>query len=117
MTLVLATLIGLLFAFGTYLLLRRDLVWVIWGLAIVSQAANAYLLTVAGIAVPGPESVPVLGHVGEGAVPETADPLVQALVLTAIVISFGMTAFALVVTYRVYEEHDTIDVHEIGGEH
>ena len=42
------------------------------------------------------------------------DPLVQALVLTAIVISLGTTAFALVLTYRIYEEHGTIDLFELG---
>jgi multicomponent Na+:H+ antiporter subunit C len=42
------------------------------------------------------------------------DPLVQALVLTAIVIGFGTTALALVLTYRVYEEHGTIDVYQLG---
>jgi len=41
------------------------------------------------------------------------DPLVQALVLTAIVIGFGTTAFALVLTYRVYEEHGTLDLGEV----
>jgi multicomponent Na+:H+ antiporter subunit C len=39
---------------------------------------------------------------------------VQALVLTAIVIGFGTTALALVLTYRVYEEHGTIDVYDVG---
>ncbi|PSQ43250.1 cation:proton antiporter, partial [Halobacteriales archaeon SW_7_68_16] len=43
------------------------------------------------------------------AIGPTADPLVQALVLTAIVIGFGTTALALVLTYRVYEENGTID--------
>jgi multicomponent Na+:H+ antiporter subunit C len=40
---------------------------------------------------------------------------VQALVLPAIVIGFATTALALVLTYRVYEEHGTIDTHELGG--
>ena len=56
--------------------------------------------------------VPILsGHGGEE-VPATADPLVQALVLTAIVISFGMTAFALVLSYRAYQENGTMNVRE-----
>jgi multicomponent Na+:H+ antiporter subunit C len=112
-TVVLAALLGCLFAFGTFLLLRRDLVAVIWGTAIVSQAANLYLLTMGGFVEASFEAVPVLATHG-GEAPETTDPLVQALVLTAIVISFGMTAFALVMTYRVYEEHSTLDVYELG---
>ena len=110
---VLAVVVGTLFALGTFLVLRRDLLHVVWGIVIVSHAANVYLMTMGGI-VPGTfESVPVL--VGHGAAtPETTDPLVQALVLTAIVISFGTTAFVLVLTYRLYEEHGTIDVSELG---
>ncbi|WP_247729104.1 sodium:proton antiporter [Halovivax limisalsi] len=106
---VFATVVGALFALGTYLVLQRDLVRVVWGLAIVSQAANVYLLVMGGIAPASADAVPVLA--GHGAhVPETADPLVQALVLTAIVIGFGMTAFALVLSFRVYEEHGTLDL-------
>jgi multicomponent Na+:H+ antiporter subunit C len=109
---VLATVLGLLFAIGTFLVLRRDVVRVVWGVSIISQAANLYLVT-AGIGLTGDPNaaVPVLGHGGaEGAV---ADPLVQALVLTAIVIGFGTTAFALVLTFRVYEEHGTIDLEDL----
>lgn len=112
---VLAAVLGTLFALGTFLVLRRDLVHVVWGIAIISQAANLYLLTMGGIARATFDSVPVLAHHGES-VPETTDPLVQALVLTAIVISFGMTAFALVLTFRVYEENGTIDVSKLEGE-
>ena len=99
---VLAATLGLLFALGTFLVLRRDVVRVVWGVSILSQAANVYLITMGGLAGPAP-----IGSFGGGSQP--TDPLVQALVLTAIVIGFGTTAFALVLTYRVYEEHGTID--------
>ena len=109
----LAVALGTLFAVGTYLVLRRDVVRVVWGLAVMGQAANVYLVTMGG---PSPtEVVPVLPHGGEPAGTVT-DPLVQALVLTAIVIGFGTTAFALVLTYRVYEEHGTIDLDDLGAE-
>lgn len=108
---VLATIIGGLFALGTFLVLRRDLLRVVWGLAIISQAANIFLITVGGIVDGTAEAVPVLaGHDGAA---NTTDPLVQALVLTAIVIGFGMTAFALVLTFRVYDENETMDVTEL----
>jgi multicomponent Na+:H+ antiporter subunit C len=109
---VLAIALGLLFAVGTFLVLRRDLVRVVWGVTILSQAANVYLVTMGGLN----GSVPFVGHGSHGAT-ATTDPLVQALVLTAIVIGFGTTAFALVLTYRVYEEHGTIDLTELGDSH
>ncbi len=98
---VLAATLGLLFALGTFLVLRRDVVRVVWGVSIISQAANVYLITMGGLS----------GGAPIGAFEESTptDPLVQALVLTAIVIGFGTTALALVLTYRVYEEHGTID--------
>lgn len=111
MTFVLAATVGLLFALGTFLLLRDDLVKVIWGVAILSQAANVYLISMGGITEPTAKTVPVLaGYYAP--FPQTADPVVQALVLTAIVISFGMTAFALTLSYRAYQENETIDVTE-----
>jgi multicomponent Na+:H+ antiporter subunit C len=106
---VLAAVLGLLFAVGTYLVLRRDVVRVVWGVSIVSQSANVYLVTMGGITPAG--DAPIGGHGGAAG---ATDPLVQALVLTAIVIGFGTTALALVLTYRVYEEHGTIDTREIG---
>jgi len=109
-----AAVLGVTFALGTFLVLRRDVLRVVWGVTIISQGANVYLMTIGGIAPATASSVPVLAHHG-GPPPGTADPLVQALVLTAIVISFGMTAFALVLTFRVYEENDTVDLSRLGG--
>ncbi|WP_136690129.1 sodium:proton antiporter [Halorhabdus amylolytica] len=106
---VLAIVLGLLFALGTFLVLRKDVVRVVWGVTIISQAANVYLVTMGGLR----GAVPIISH--GGAHGEVTDPLVQALVLTAIVIGFGTTAFALVLTYRVYEEHGTIDLTEVSG--
>ena len=107
-----ALVIGTLFAVGTFLVLRRDLVRVMWGVAVISQGANVFLITMGGIVAGEGSAVPVLGGHGE-AVPATTDPLVQALVLTAIVISFATLAFALVLTYRVYEENETIDAAQL----
>jgi len=118
---ILAGVLGLLFALGTFLILRRDVVRVVWGVSIISQAANVYLVTMGGLS----GQAPVLGHDGGHPVacsmPDAGagcitDPLVQALVLTAIVIGFGTTAFALVLTYRLYEEHGTLDLGEVSVE-
>ena len=106
---ILAAVLGILFAIGTFLVLRRDVVRVVWGVSIISQSANVYLVTMGGLSGLAP-----VGSGHGGGTPPT-DPLVQALVLTAIVIGFGTTALALVLTYRVYEEHGTIDVYELGG--
>ena len=103
---IMAVTLGVLFAVGTFLVLRRDVVRVVWGVIIIGQAANVYLVTMGGIG----GDVPVLHHEAHAGI---TDPLVQALVLTAIVIGFGTTAFALVLTYRVYEEHGTIDLSEV----
>jgi multicomponent Na+:H+ antiporter subunit C len=116
MSVVVALTVGALFAMGTFLTLRNDLVKVVWGLAVISQAANVYLVAMGGIEEGTFDLVPILEGHGHGATGvETADPLVQALVLTAIVISFGMTAFALVLSYRAYEENETMDVTEWAG--
>ena len=110
---VLAVALGLLFGLGTFLVLRRDVVRVVWGVAIISQAANVYLVTV-GVGTTGGAGAPILGH-GHGGEAAVVDPLVQALVLTAIVIGFGTTAFALVLTFRLFEEHGTIDLDDFAG--
>lgn len=112
---VLAVVLGVLFALGTFLVLRRDVVRLVWGVAVLSQAANVFLISM-GTGQVGSRGAPIIDH---GVTPDpttVADPLVQALVLTAIVISFGTTAFALVLTYRVYQENGTIDTRELGGE-
>ncbi|WP_435128479.1 sodium:proton antiporter [Halobaculum sp. D14] len=106
---ILAAVLGTLFALGTFLVLRRDVVRVVWGVSIISQAANVYLVTMGGFSGAAP-----IGHFGANPEPAPTDPLVQALVLTAIVIGFGTTALALVLTYRVYEEHGTIDTFDLG---
>ncbi len=105
-----ALIIGTMFATGTFLVLRRDVVRVVWGTLILGQAANVYLITMGGLG----GKAPILG--GHGASHTgTTDPLVQALVLTAIVIGFGTTALALVLTYRLYEENGTIDLETLSG--
>jgi multicomponent Na+:H+ antiporter subunit C len=111
MSVVLAVAVGGLFAVGTFLLLQRNLVRVVFGIAVVSQATFVYLIAMGGIDEGTQTLVPVLeGH--GGGIPEIADPVVQALVLTAIVISLGTTALALVLSYRAYEENETMDVTE-----
>lgn len=105
-TVAVAIAIAVLFTSGTYLTLQRDIVRVVWGVVLLSQAANVYLVTMGGFG----GSAPIVDGGGE-----VTDPLVQALVLTAIVIGFGVTSFSLVLVYRFYQENGSIDLHEFGG--
>lgn len=111
MSLVIAAVLGLLFAGGTYLVLRRDAVRVVIGALIMSQTANMYLMAMGGTE----GGAPILSHHGSRHVHAT-DPVPQALVLTAIVIGFATTAFLLSLTYRFYEENDEIDLESLRGE-
>lgn len=93
MNLVFAAAAGALFGVGAYLLLRRDLVRVVLGVAIISQAA---VLTLMAAALQFGDA-PILAA-GAGPV---SDPLSQAMALTAIVIGMAVTALLLVVVLRV----------------
>jgi multicomponent Na+:H+ antiporter subunit C len=92
MTLVVALAAGVLFGCGTYLVLQRTLTRVVIGFALVSHGANLVLLAAGGRSA----QVPIIGR-GSGPL---ADPLAQAMILTAIVISFAVTAFMLALAYR-----------------
>ena len=92
MTTVVAATAALLCSIGTYLVLQRKLSRIIIGVALLSYGANVLMVS-AGRAGRAP-------IVGNGAPDEMADPLPQALALTSIVISFGVTALLLALAYR-----------------
>jgi multicomponent Na+:H+ antiporter subunit C len=91
-TLALATLAAALFAIGTYLVLQRKLSRIIIGLGLLTHGANVLLITA------GRRGHPPL--IGSGDRAQFADPLPQALALTAIVITFGVTTLLLALAYR-----------------
>lgn len=96
--------IGALFGVALYLLQRASLVDHVFGLIVLSHAAN---LTVFGAGGLSEAAAPILdGSAGQ----VTADPLPQALVLTAIVIGFGVVAFATLLVARIHAELGTDDV-------
>ncbi len=95
MSLITLAVASILFAVGTYLILQRMLSRVIIGLGLISHGANLFIM----LAGTGPATPPVV--TGEIA-PTVADPLPQAMVLTAIVITFGITAFLLALALRSY---------------
>jgi len=95
-----AIVVGGLFGAGVYLLMSRSPVRLIIGLVLLSNAINLLIFTAAGL-IRG--KVPLIPSDALRAVEVTADPLPQALILTAIVISFGVLAFALVLFSRTFK--------------
>jgi multicomponent Na+:H+ antiporter subunit C len=106
MTVSLALLVAALYACGTYLLLQRTLTRIIFGLALLGHGSVVLLQTVGGRAGRPPLVGP--GDPVEG----IAAPLPQALGLTAIVISFAMTAFLLALAYRSWVGTGSDDVQD-----
>lgn len=106
MEFLVSTMIGILTAAGVYLVLRLRTFPVIVGTAMLSYAVNLFLFASGRLALDLP---PILTY-GQT---EYTDPLPQALVLTAIVISFGMTAVVVLIALGAYLEGgtDRIDMH------
>jgi len=101
-TVLLAFTAAALFGIGTWLLLQRRLTRIIIGLGLISHGTNILLLTSGGRG-----GIPPL--VGRGEAADFSDPLPQALALTAIVITFGVTAFLLAMAYRSWQlTHDDL---------
>lgn len=110
MEIVLAFVIGGLFAASVYMLLRRSLVKLLIGLALLGHSANLLIFTAAKLTRANP---PVIAMEATTLSEPFADPLPQALILTAIVISFGVMAFALALAYRTYRSVGTDDLDQM----
>ncbi len=109
MEILLSALTGLLYAGGVYLILRRSILKFIIGIIFMSNATNLLVFLSAGI-VPGQPA-----FVGD-APSDTelmADPLPQALVLTAIVIGFGIAVFTLALKYKFFKATSTDDLDQL----
>jgi multicomponent Na+:H+ antiporter subunit C len=107
MTFLLAIAAGTLFAAGLYMVLRRSLVKILVGLLLLSYAVNLLLLNSAELRPASPPLIPINSQAPP---PVYADPVPQALILTAIVISFGVAAFAIVLLRQVYQATGTDDL-------
>jgi multicomponent Na+:H+ antiporter subunit C len=103
-TVLLAFTAAVLFATGTYLVLQRKLSRIIIGLALLGHGANVLLVS-SGRA----GNAPIIGN---GSMSDLADPLPQALALTAIVISFGTTSVLLALAYRSWMLTDDDEVQD-----
>ena len=96
MTVLLAFTAAILFGCGTWLLMQRRLARIIVGVGLLGHGANLLLVTAGGTG----GSAPIIGSDDGGAY---SDPLPQALALTAIVITFGVTAFLLALAFRSWQ--------------
>ena len=103
-------LVGLLMAVGIYLILQRSLVRVVLGVTLTSNAVNLVLFA-AGKFRTAP--APLLGEADKVLAPPYADPLPQALILTAIVIGFGMISFFVALAAKAYQKVGTDNVDEM----
>jgi multicomponent Na+:H+ antiporter subunit C len=93
--LVMALTVGGLYAVGFYLLLQRSLMRLLIGVVVLGHGTNLLLQLVGG----PPARVPIVGN---SPVATFADPLPQALALTAVVITFALTTFLLALGYRSF---------------
>lgn len=106
---VIAVVIGVLFASGVYMILRRSIVKLLLGLMMLSHGANLLLFSMSGLRRGAP---PLLG---DRTARPMADPLPEALILTAIVIGFGITAFTLVLAFRVDQAVNGDNLDDMGS--
>jgi multicomponent Na+:H+ antiporter subunit C len=110
MELVLAIIAGVLYASGLYLMLRRRLAQLIVGLSLLSNGSNVLILAAAGVTRAKPPIITDSSVTAD----QFADPVPQALILTAIVIGFGVLAFSLVLAHGVHQSVDSDDIDVIG---
>ncbi len=110
MNLLLAIIVGVLYAGGMYMMLRRSIVKLIIGLILLSHGANLFIFVISRITRAAPPIIEEPLEVLKGLY---ADPVPQALILTAIVISFGVQAFAIVLIKKVYQGTQSDDLDEL----
>lgn len=110
MELIVSIVAGCLLAASFYLLMRRNLLRFVIGVILLGNAVNLVIFTMGRLTRAVPPVIPKGQDVIEGVY---ANPLPQALILTAIVISFGLLAFTLVLVYRNFAANQVIDSDEL----
>ncbi len=98
--------VACLFATSLYLILSRHIIRMLLGIVLLANAVNLLIFTAGRV---GPIAPPLIPHGLEVPAVDVANPLPQALILTAIVISFSFFAFLLVLSYRAYQDLQTDD--------
>lgn len=112
MEILLAILIGILYAAGIYMILRRSLVKLIIGIILLGNGANLLIFLLGRLTE---AKAPIIEETEHVLLAAYADPVPQALILTAIVISFGLQSFAIVLIKRAYKEVKTDDLNEMNA--
>lgn len=110
MEILLALMTGVLYAAGVFMILRRSFVKLIIGLILLGNGANLLIFLLGRIAKGKP---PIIPPELKSFADAYADPMPQALILTAIVISFGLQSFAIVLIKRAYAVTQTDDLDQI----
>lgn len=105
---LIAILVWVLFACGIYLILEKSLIRILIGFSLLTHAANLLLISVSGS--PLGKEAPI---VTDSSYINSVDPLPQALILTAIVIGFGVTVYLVVMMYKLFTTHHTTDASEM----
>jgi multisubunit Na+/H+ antiporter MnhC subunit len=106
MSYLLPLLFGLLLGAAVYLLLARSLPRMILGLLLLGNAANLAIIAAGRVLGTAP---PLVERGAQALAADASNPLPQALVLTAIVISFGLTAFVMVLAWSTWRSEGTLD--------
>ena len=110
MELLVALMVGVLVAAAVHLMLARNVLRFLFGLILISNAANLTIFVSGRLT---PESPPLIAVGDYAPALDAANALPQALVLTAIVIGFGLFAFALTLVYRAYQNLGTLNSDEM----
>lgn len=108
MEIIISILAGLLFSVGIYNILQKQLLRIAIGTGLISHAAHLFILTMGKLKRGQP---PII----QEGITDYTDPLPQALILTSIVISFGVTSVILVLAYRTINENETDNIEELRG--
>ena len=112
MILLYALMIASLVGAGVYLLLQRSMLRIFLGLSLMSYGMNLFLFMTPGFRRGKPALIDANGQLA----PESADPLPQALILTAIVIGFGLSAFYIVLARRATQNGKRDDTESLGSD-
>lgn len=112
MDFIMPIVVGILYAGGIYLMFHRNFLKLIIGLVILGHATNLFIFTISRLTRGQPALIPEDATQGDAAF---ADPVPQALILTAIVIGFGIQAFAIVLIKRAHDALGTTDMNDLNN--
>ncbi len=113
MEILLLLLVGVLYSAGIFLMLRRSMVKLLLGLILIGNGVNVLIFLTGGLTRGKP---PIINEAEPTFTDIYADPVPQALILTAIVISFALTAFAIILLKKVYETTGSDDLDSLNVE-